>query len=301
MGGQDDVRTVKERVVFWKSLLDLEHVQGGPSEFSGLQGVRECRLVDDATTRTVDDAGGWLHHRQFLGIQKVLGGRNQGDVQGEKVHLFQEVFQREELHVHRSRTCFVDVRIVSDQPHADLAGHFGNVTADLTQAHNPQNFPIQLTAHEGSTLPLVTSDRRVSSRDETRRGEHHGKSVLCSSNGVSRGRVDNKDTALGCGLNVNVIHTHTCASDNLQLLACLNDLCSHSRGRSDHHCVVVPNHLNQSIFGLLGLHIDFSDRLQNVDTRLVYGICNKHLVLVRTARCHARHAHWSSEDEVQPP
>jgi len=85
----------------------------------------------------------------------------------------------------------------------------------------------------------------VCGRDGARGRQQQCDGVFARGVDVGRWRVRHRDTARGCGVDVDVVYAHACATDDLQTLGCVDDLAVYRGGRADDERIGVADRLEE--------------------------------------------------------
>ena len=195
------------------------HIQTGGAHLTGLQSGQQRGLIHVGTAGGVDD------HHAVLHLGDVLGGDQSaaihcGSVDGNEVGLSQQL-----IHFHIGNAQLLlnagDVEdIESDDLHADGLSHNAQVLADAAEAHDAQGLALQLDALAVSLLlPLILAHGVTGDGNVAGAGEHMTHGQLGNGLGGSAGGILHSDAA-GLGvLDINVVHAHAAADDELELAA----------------------------------------------------------------------------------
>ncbi len=103
-------------------------------------------LVDQPTTRDVDDERRGLHERELLGADHAGGLGRLGHVHGDEVALAQHLVEREQFDLQLLCAGGRDVRVVSDHAHAERAQALGDQRADAAESDDADGLLEQLGA-----------------------------------------------------------------------------------------------------------------------------------------------------------
>ena len=193
------------------------HIQTGGAHLTGLQSGQQRGLIHVGAAGGVDD------HHAVLHLGDVLGGDQSaaihcGSVDGNEVGLSQQL-----IHFHIGNAQLLlnagDVEdIESDDLHADGLSHNAQVLADAAEAHDAQGLALQLDALAvGLLLPLVLTHGVAGDGEIAGAGEHVTHGQLGNGLGGGTGGVLHGDAA-GLGvLDVDIVHAHAAADDELEL------------------------------------------------------------------------------------
>ncbi|MNK86073.1 hypothetical protein D3C87_1059760 [compost metagenome] len=234
-----------------------EDVEGGPGHLAFPDGLREGVLVDDSAPGGVDDPDAALALGQGLPVEEARGFGGLGDVDAEVVRRGQEFVQAHEFGAHLGGSFGCHERIVRQDPHAQGVGGLDEAGSDLAEAHDAEDFLVELGAHEGFALPEAGLHGGVGGRDAAGEGEHQGERMLGGRDGIAFRGVDDDDAGLGGGGNVDVVDPDARAADDPQPAARRDDLARDLGGRADHEGVVVADDRQEFVGGdrVAGVHL----------------------------------------------
>ena len=150
-----------------------------------------------------------------------------------KVRAGHELLKAHQLHTQRCRTGRVGIRIVRDDGGLKGRQALGKELADVAEAHDADGFAIDLDAFEGRALPLALAKRLIRRRHLARGGQEQGDGLLAGGVDVGGRRVDDHDSTLGGGWDVNVVQANASTADDLQVLCGGQNLRVHGRGGAD--------------------------------------------------------------------
>lgn len=139
-----------------------------------------------------------------LPIQSGRFGRL-GQVHRDEVGAAQQFVQRQQLDTQLRGAGRGHVGVIGDQVGAEGAEPLGNQLPDPAQPDDADRLAEDLGARERRSLPGVLVQRGVGGRDLTGRGQQQRQRVLGGAVDVRRRRVDHQDTALGGGVDVDVV------------------------------------------------------------------------------------------------
>ena len=212
--------------------LDTDGVLGGEIRYVGCNltvcdsGLKIGR-IDQIRTGQIDDAHTGLHLGDGIGTDHILGLGGGGNVQGNIVSLLKDLVVCScLLNCSGQMPCTVDgdVRIASDNVHAEGCCRIGNQTADGTQADYAQGFAHDLISRKGGFAFLDRFSDICSQRicpldtayDIAGSQHQRGNGKLFNTVGVGTGGIEYDDTFLGTAIHRDVIYTGTCTADGFQ-------------------------------------------------------------------------------------
>ncbi|MNN62743.1 hypothetical protein D3C81_1780690 [compost metagenome] len=97
---------------------------------------------------------------------------------------------------------------------------------------------------------------------------------LAGGNGVAVRGIDYHDTAFGSGFQINIIHTYTGASDNLEVFGGFHHAGVYLGLAADHYGIILGDYLYQHILGHSGLdvHLNIGSILKQLNTLIADSI-----------------------------
>jgi hypothetical protein len=145
----------------------------------------------------------------------------------------QERIQRQGLHVHRSDRVVGHQRIAAHAGHLERASSLRHAASDLPQTHDPDRLPPELAPHELGLVPLPAMDRSVRHGNVPHQPEQEAEHELHHGHGVRAGHVQNVDSPLLGGGDVDVVESGAGTSHPAQLRRGL-DQAARDLGRAAH-------------------------------------------------------------------
>ena len=115
--------------------LDLEHVERSSRKPATLEGVDQVRLQDDRAPRHVHQVGVRAYQGEAVGVDQMERLRCQRAGQDDEPARRQELVEVDHGH---TRRCSVDEGVESDDVHVETLSTPGDLTADRTEAHDPE-------------------------------------------------------------------------------------------------------------------------------------------------------------------
>src|SRR5438309_2793843 len=94
------------------------------------------------------------------------------------------------------------------------AGASSHLHADTSEADNTQSLAAQLSSLEGLLVPLAGMHERVGPTDMPRHCKHQTEGVLGDGHGIGAWGVHDRDTLASRGVEIDVVHSHSRATDH---------------------------------------------------------------------------------------
>jgi hypothetical protein len=214
-----------------------EDVDGGTGEFARLEAVDEGGDIDDFTSSVVEEVSSVLHLRDLFGTDEVGRFGEFGNVESDEITLVEKGFESvdllggseghdrddivvEDRHSHRfgkDRELRTDVT-VSDNLRKRMRMRRFRGKRDVTryrthtESFSP-DFPASLADLVPDTLPHLVG----TITDLPRKGDNFGNHEFCDRSRVGEGRVEDGDTGLGGGEEVDLVRSDTEATNNEKL------------------------------------------------------------------------------------
>ncbi len=110
-----------------------------------------------------------------------------------------------------------NVRIVRDHLHPEGLGAARNLDANPAESYDAQSLAAKLGALQRFLFPLAGLHGGVGAHQAPRQRQHESEGVFGDRDRIAPGRVHHHDTALGSGVEIDVVDTHAGASDDAQL------------------------------------------------------------------------------------
>src|SRR5690606_11798106 len=120
------------------------------------------------------------------------------------------------LDVHGLGAAGGEVGIVGDDLHAEGDGALGDFAADATHADDAEGFAVDFVTAEGLAIPTSGLHGGGGLGDRTGAAKDVRKGELGGGDGVARGGVHHDDTALGGGLDIDIVHADAGAANDLE-------------------------------------------------------------------------------------
>src|SRR5699024_7288087 len=210
--------------------LGVVDIETGTTDVAGLDRIRQCLLIDEATAGRVDDDLALLGLGQELGVEHAGGLLGLGQVDGNEVGATHQFFQLHELYAELCGTCRVGVGIVGDDGGLESSEALSEQLSDVAEADDADGLAEDLHTVEGGALPLAVTQGGVSGRDLASGGQQQGDGVLTCGVDVGGRGVGDHDASLSSGGDVDVVQTNASTADDLQVGRCCDDFCIHLGG-----------------------------------------------------------------------
>jgi hypothetical protein len=157
----------------------VEHIKRGPRYRMRLQDLDERRLIDDWTTRSVDQSSGRLHQRKLGGSNKSSGTSAQDEMDGYDVRLSKQLVLGNQCCTRRGSDFRSHVLAPRNDLHAKRASDLCHLAADIAQPKDAEGLAAKVFADR--CLPAAVVDCRI------------------LSNNVSQARENKRPGQLNCG------------------------------------------------------------------------------------------------------
>src|SRR6185295_3506257 len=105
-------------------------------------------FVHQLAARRVDQYGGRLHQLEAVRVDEMMRLVGQRDVQGDDVGRADQLIDREQADVHFAGAFGRQIRVVTDDLHAERTRQLCDVAADPPQAHDAHRLAAQLCPFE---------------------------------------------------------------------------------------------------------------------------------------------------------
>ncbi len=191
----------------------LEDVERGSGKLVFVERIEQSALVDDAAARAVDDIRVRLQQLQLARTDDAARTIAQRDVQRHDISTLQKLIERDERDIERVGARLRNIRIVAEEAHPECACTLRHVTADASEADDPERFSEKLGADEWFAIPAAGAQCGDGVRRVAREREHQPESLLRCRQRVRTGRIENDDAGLRRGIDVDRIDTNARASD----------------------------------------------------------------------------------------
>ena len=188
--------------------LDAQQLLGGEvaeilRDLAAVQRVQQGGVVHQLPAGIVQHTDAVLAHSQRLGVDRVAGRGQVGDMDGQVVAAGQHIAQRDTvLHTAGEAPCGVDrnVGVIAEDLHAQRHGGIGHPGADGTQTNDAQRLAAQLRADKyffalfhilGDGVAPLEGLRPVDSIDQIAAARHQrADDQLCHGVGCTLDAVD---------------------------------------------------------------------------------------------------------------
>jgi hypothetical protein len=184
-----------------------EDVDGASVQVTRFERVDEGGEVDDLASRVIDQVSALFHLTQLGGSDHVLGLLQLGNVQGDEIRSAQELFERIRLPGGSER--HDGYHVVVDDLHPKGFRQHAQLTTDVSIPDDPQGLASDLPASLGDLVPDPFSHLSRPVGELTREGDDLADDELGDRPRVGKGRVENGDSGLGSGLEVDLVGSDT--------------------------------------------------------------------------------------------
>ena len=245
----DDLRQLEERA---RVRLRTEHVEGGAGHLAGPNGRDERLLVDQVAPRRVDDANAVLHPLERRGVEQPLRLVVEREVERDDVGLRVDLLERRSrLDPELAEPVGRDEGVVRHHAHPESERAVRDLASDPSQAEHAQRLPRELDAGEALPVPDPRRERGVRLRHVAREREQERDRVL--GGGVDRrlGGIRDHDAATGRRVDVDVVHPHAGAPDDLEPHGAFDERGVERRRRAHDDRVEVADDRGQIGLGVL--------------------------------------------------
>src|SRR5699024_4464350 len=148
--------------------LGVVDIETGTTDVAGLDRIRQCLLIDEATAGRVDDDLALLGLGQELGVEHAGGLLGLGQVDGNEVGATHQFFQLHELYAELCGTCRVGVGIVGDDGGLESSEALSEQLSDVAEADDADGLAEDLHTVEGGALQLAVTQGGDSGRARAR-------------------------------------------------------------------------------------------------------------------------------------
>ena len=215
--GEDYVVQREKRIVR-RDGMGFKNIEGGARYPPSAERVHYGGGFHYAGVGAVDQVGVRLHSGDASRVYQADsfgGGRN---VDADEIGLRHQVSQFRQLHSGRRMR---QVRVISDDLHAQGGAHGGQFRAYGSQSHDAHDAPADFDPAHGYvrfSRVLPTVGRRVSVRfgNAASEGQGQRQRVFGYGAGVPAGRIDDQDSAPGSGFDVNLVGRSAADADEFQ-------------------------------------------------------------------------------------
>src|SRR6185437_11091469 len=168
-----DVVELEQRVVGGRWLL-VEYVEAGAKQIARTQSSCHRLLVDDGSTRGIDDDRGLLHQREFACADQVACRFVQRHMQRENVGMAQDFGQKAKAYAKRVFLIFPQsCNIVVMHRHAEGLRQARHLLSDGAEAHDPQHLAAHFMDGQRSiSVPAARCDVGMLADEPPRNREH---------------------------------------------------------------------------------------------------------------------------------
>ena len=138
-------------------------VERGAGDAAVLQCVDQRGLVDQRSTRGVDEIGAWLHQRQFMRADDAAGAFAQHQMQADDVACGKQLVLLDARDADVRGRLGGQVLAPGDDVHLQRLRDAGDLAADLAEADEAERAAVKLNAE--ARLPAALADQAVLVRD----------------------------------------------------------------------------------------------------------------------------------------
>ena len=150
----------------------LEHVERRAAQLAFPEGVSQCRFVDNATARGVDQDRAGLHGRDGVTAHEVSGAGCQRHMQAHHVAGSEQILQFE-LCSTRFWNVGGDIGVVEPDLHAESGCEPRRVTGDRAETDQAEHLAADLATGACLAWPLPGKHRRIG--EPCAAQQHHGR------------------------------------------------------------------------------------------------------------------------------
>ncbi|KAJ8561830.1 hypothetical protein ON010_g7849 [Phytophthora cinnamomi] len=165
----DGARAVRVEVL----ALALEHVEADRADLAALEAVHQSLGVDQAAAARVDDHDAVLHLGDALGVDRVLGRREQRAVQRDDVGAGPHLVQRHVLHAVAQGLGILH-HIVAQHLGAEAGGDASEERANLARAHDADGLAVHVKAQQARQAEVLLARAVVRAVDLAVQRRHAG-------------------------------------------------------------------------------------------------------------------------------
>src|SRR5258707_5536824 len=195
--GQDVIQ--RPEWVIRRQRLDVEYVERRASNAAFTQNLDERRLVNDRSTRGIDESGRWLHGLQLGRSDQPLRPLAQDEVDRQDVRDAEESLLGAQPRSACLRLVCREVLAPGDHFHAEREADSRNLRANVAEAENAERLTVETVAHR--ELPAAGAQMGVFQCDLTRARKDESPGHLDGGPWIVS-RMRYHDAAFGRGSNV---------------------------------------------------------------------------------------------------
>src|SRR5690606_25084205 len=148
-----DLFVLEEGVIGVEGLLD-EDIHRGARDLPGLKRLLEGLLIDDPTTRGVDEIRRLLHFLERCRVDEVRCFGRKGGMNRDEIRPLEELIEAHELDSKLGRSLARHEGIHSDDLHLQALGAIGHNPTDVAETDDAERLMGKLTPLEFTLLPL---------------------------------------------------------------------------------------------------------------------------------------------------
>src|SRR3990172_61078 len=138
--GEDDVRRAPQRVVR-RRRLDTRHVKASAAQPTRCQRRSKSLLVNDSTTRCVNEERRWLHERQLALADQVAGLRREWHVNRQRVSFSNQSVEVDGFRALAGDQLWLEIRIIRQHLHSERLDLRRERSGDLAKSKETQCLP----------------------------------------------------------------------------------------------------------------------------------------------------------------
>ena len=264
--------------------LLYEHVQSSPGNLAGLDCCAKRIFVDNPTSGTVQHVHAILHHGERFFVKQALRLWHQWRMDGDEIRSTEQLFKLDKFDPDLPGLLGRDKRILPQHLHLEALRALRHGPANPAEPNDTQHLVVEFRPHERALLPLPLFCRGARLRDPTGHRHHHRKRMLGRRDRVGFWRVHHHDSPLRRRLHVDIVHTHACPPDHLQVVSTSDDVRGHFRLAAHDKGIVLANHLGEPLWRKSSVHnhLDAGSAFEYINALLGQFVANEDLHSVDT-------------------
>ena len=237
--GHDNFVEFEQRGV--SAWLGGVNVETSAADVSGLDGLSQCGLINQATAGGVDDDLPLLGLRQQVSVEHACSFFGLRQVDRHEVGTAHQLFELNQFHTQLRCAGWVGVWVISDDVRLESGEALGEQLTNVAEADDTDGLAQDFHALEGGTLPLAITQCLIGCGDLAGGAQQQADRVLTCGVNVGRWSVGNHHALGGGGWDVDVVQAHAGATDDLQVLGGVEDFLVNSGGGTNQQCVCVDD------------------------------------------------------------
>ncbi len=182
-----------------------------------------------------------------------------------------------------------DIGIIANDLHAgahELLGHNGT---NLSKADDTGNLSVQFFTHKLISAEVLVLCRMIGLRNISEQSIYQGHAHFSGRHGIAVRGIDHSNASAGTCLHINVVHTISRTTGNLQVDAAFDNILFYLGGTSDNDGIILVNNLKQflmrntkgcihlkalasEIVNTIGSHLVCYDNLCHITILLLYAL-----------------------------